>query len=105
MEIIMNIRLAIYAAGFALLLGTGATLAQDVVITPERETVIREYVHKKPLASIELPGVELNVGTPLPETVELYEIEAPDIEYRYVVVDGRTVLVDPETRQIVGFVD
>ncbi|WP_366930998.1 DUF1236 domain-containing protein [Mesorhizobium sp.] len=25
----------------------------------------------------------------------------PDVQYRYVVVDGRTVLVDPSTRRVV----
>ncbi|TIT82688.1 MAG: DUF1236 domain-containing protein, partial [Mesorhizobium sp.] len=60
---------------------------------------IREYVKKKPLASVALPGVELNIGTTLPDTVELYEV--PDVQYRYVVIDNRTVLVDPGTRKII----
>ncbi|TIP79244.1 MAG: DUF1236 domain-containing protein, partial [Mesorhizobium sp.] len=38
-----------------------------------------------------------------PETVELHEV--PDVEYRYVVVDNRTVLVDPGTRRIVKIID
>lgn len=87
----------------ALILASSAGLAgaQTVVIQPEQETVIREYVKKKPLASISIPGVELNVGTSVPDTVELHTIEAPNVSYRYVVVDGRTVLVDPGTRKIV----
>lgn len=52
---------------------------------------------KKPMASLSLPGVEVNIGTALPDTVELYEV--PDVQYRYVIVDGRTVLVDPGTPQ------
>jgi hypothetical protein len=87
------------AAGFLLLTGIGGAAAQDVVIQPEQDTVIREYVHKQPLASVKIPGVELNVGTALPDTVELHEV--PNVQYRYVVVDGRTVLVDPGTRKIV----
>ncbi|MBD9511502.1 DUF1236 domain-containing protein [Ensifer sp. ENS10] len=87
-------------------LGTSSlALAQTVIVTPEQETVVREYVKKKPLASIKLPGVELNVGSALPETVELHTIDAPDINYRYVVVDNRTVLVDPGTRKIVRVID
>jgi hypothetical protein len=69
------------------------------VVQPEQQTVIREYVHKNPLASIKLPGVELNLGTRLPDTVELREV--PNVKYRYTVIDGRTVLVDPETHEIV----
>jgi hypothetical protein len=87
------------AAGFALIGGASAALAQDVIIVPEQETVIREYVQKEPLVSIDLPGVELNIGSPIPDTVELREI--PEVQYRYVVVDGQTVLVDPGTRRIV----
>src|SRR5258707_3741021 len=90
------------AAASLLLAGVGAAAAQDVIIQPEQETVIREYVHKQPLASVKIPGVELNVGTALPDTVELREV--PDVQYRYVVVDGQTVLVDPGTRRIVKII-
>lgn len=103
------------AAGLLLLAGTGIAAAQDtvvvqpqpdaVVIQPQQETVIREYVQKQPLASIDLPGIELNVGTPIPDTVELQAIDVPDVQYRYVVVDNHTVLVDPGTRKIVQVID
>ena len=89
-------------AGLMMCAGIAVAAAQDVIIAPEQETVIREYVQKKPLASISVPGVELNIGSTLPETVELHTFEdVPDVEYRYVVVDDRTVLVDPGTRKIV----
>ncbi|MCV3205549.1 DUF1236 domain-containing protein [Mesorhizobium sp. YC-39] len=100
----MRKQLSSAAAGILLLVGVSAAAAQDViVIQPEQDTVIREYVKKKPMASFSLPGVELNIGTALPDTVELYEV--PDVQYRYVVVDGRTVLVDPSTRKIVKVYD
>ena len=93
-------------AGFMLLGSAGLALAQTtVVVSPEQEVVVREYVKKKPLASISVPGVELNIGTALPETVELHTIDAPDVKYRYVVVDNRTVLVEPETRKIIRILD
>ncbi|RWM23153.1 MAG: DUF1236 domain-containing protein [Mesorhizobium sp.] len=98
----MRMHLSTAAAGFLLLAGVGAVAAQDVIIAPEQETVIKEYVKKQPLASVEIPGVELNIGSTLPETVELHEI--PDVEYRYVVVDNRTVVVDPGTRKIVKII-
>ncbi|CAH2408244.1 hypothetical protein MES5069_660030 [Mesorhizobium escarrei] len=63
-----------------LLAGIGVAAAQDVIIEPEQETVIREYVKKQPLASVNLPGVELNIGSTLPETVQLHEV--PDTKYR-----------------------
>jgi hypothetical protein len=98
----MRMYLSTAAAGFLLLAGVGAAAAQDVIIAPEQETVIREYVEKQPLASVEIPGVELNIGSTLPDTVELHEV--PDVEYRYVVVDNQTVVVDPGTRKIVKII-
>jgi hypothetical protein len=99
----MRMYLPTAAAGFLLLAGVGAAAAQDVIIAPEQETVIREYVEKQPLASVEIPGVELNIGSTLPDTVELHEV--PDVEYRYVVVDNQTVVVDPGTRKIVKIIE
>jgi hypothetical protein len=102
------------ATGLALLAGIGVATAdevivvpsqQEVVVSPQQQTVIREYVHKHPLASINLLGVELNVGSTLPDTVELQPIEVPDVQYRYAVVGDHTVLVDPATHRIVQVID
>ncbi|TIO04314.1 DUF1236 domain-containing protein [Mesorhizobium sp.] len=101
----MKIHLVPAAAGLVLLAGVGVATADQVIVTPEQQTVVREYVHKHPLASISLLGVELNVGSTLPDTVELQPIDVPDVEYRYVVVDNHTVLVDPGTRRIVQVID
>ena len=93
-------------AAVALTAGLTVASAQDVIITPEQDTVVREYVQKKPLASISVPGVELNIGSTLPETVEVHRfVDVPDVEYEYVVVDNRTVLVEPGTRRIVKIYD
>ncbi len=94
------------AAAIALAATMTFAAAQDVIITPEQDVVVREYVKKKPLASIALPGVELNIGSTLPETVEVYRFEeSPDLKYEYVVIDNRTVLVEPGTRRIVKVYD
>ncbi|TPM26953.1 DUF1236 domain-containing protein [Mesorhizobium sp. B2-3-5] len=71
-------------AAVLLLAGVGAATGEDVVIQPEQETVIKEYVKKQPLASVKIPGVELNVGSALPDTVELHEV--PNVKYRYTVI-------------------
>lgn len=103
----MKTLLPIYAV-CAMLAGVGVTYAQDtvvvptqrpVVIEPEQKTVIREYVRKNPVASINVLGLELNLGSRVPETVTLHEV--PDTRYRYTVIDNQTVLVDPETHEIV----
>ena len=99
----MKMHITSAAAGFLLLAGIGAAAAEDVVIAPEQETVIKEYVHKQPLASVKLPGVQLSIGSTLPDTVELHEV--PNVKYRYVVVDNRTVIVDPGTRKIVKVIE
>ena len=88
----------------SLALGAGLAsqaFAQTVVISPDQETVIREYVTTHKVAPVEVTGVDIVVGSTLPETVELHAIDVPDVSYRYVVVDGRTLLVDPGTRKIV----
>jgi len=99
----MKTHLVPAAAGLVLLAGIGAATADQVIVTPEQQTVIREYVHRHPLASINLLGVELNVGSTLPDTVELQSV--PDVQYKYVVVGDHTVLVDPGTRRIVQVID
>jgi hypothetical protein len=104
-EKVMRLHLPTAIAAAFLFATAGIAAAQTVVIQPEQEVVIREYVKKKPLVSIDLPGVELNVGTRLSNEVELHAVEVPDVNYQYVVVGGRTVLVDPGTREIIHVMD
>jgi hypothetical protein len=93
-------------AGLALVAGMGASFAKDVVVLkPEQQTVVREYIHKQKLASVSLLGVELNIGTALPDTVELHAIDVPDVRYKYTVVGDHAVLVDPDTRKVVQIVE
>jgi len=92
-------------AGIVLLGGLQIASAETVVIAPEQETVIREYVKKKPIASIDLPGIELNIGSTVPDTVEVYKIEDPTVTYSYTVVGNRTYVVEPGTRKIVKILD
>lgn len=83
----------------------GAATAQTVIIEPEQEMLIRQYIEKQPVASVDLPDVELAVGEALPATVELHAIDVPEVEYRYVAVNGRSVIVEPQTRRIVRVLD
>jgi hypothetical protein len=98
----MKIHLTSAVAGLLLLGGAGFAVAQDVVIAPEQETVIREYVTTQQVAPAEVPAdVQITVGSTLPDTVELHTLDVPDVNYSYVVVGGQTVLVEPDTRKIV----
>jgi hypothetical protein len=98
----MRIDLTSAVAGLLLLGGAGLAAAQAVVIAPEQETVIREYVTKQQVAPAEVPAdVQITVGSTLPDTVELHTLDVPDVKYSYVVVGNQTVLVEPDTRKIV----
>lgn len=77
--------------------------SETIIIQPEQRTVIREYVIKNPVASVEILGLEPNLGTRVPDTVELYEV--PEVDYRYGVVEGRTIVVDPVTNEIVDIIE
>jgi len=103
----MNIRHTLIAAS-ALALAAGAASAQTILIQPEQETVIREYIVAHPAPVVELPdGVAVEVGTTLPEVVEVVPVEVPDFEprYSYVRVDDRTLVVEPETRRVLYILD
>lgn len=106
----MNKRLIGTAAGITMLLGVGPALAQTVIeITPEQErtvytTITRERVRTPPPADF-----RVGVGVEVPATVELYEVPAtvdvaPVRRYRYTVVGGQVVLVDPGTRKVVRII-
>jgi hypothetical protein len=95
-------------AAMLLLAGTGMAAAQDVIVTPEQQIVIREYVVREQVEPIAPPpGIEIMVGTTLPDTVEVQPLDVPDIDtrYEYVVIEDRTVLVEPETRRIVQIIE
>jgi uncharacterized protein YraI len=59
---------------------------------------VRTYVLENRYDPIDFEG-EIVIGSTIPEAVEIREI--PDYEYRYVYVDGRPVIVEPETRRVV----
>jgi hypothetical protein len=59
-------RHAFVATTLAMLL-SGSAFAQDIVVSPEQETVIREYVTKHKVAPADVTGVEIAVGATLPE--------------------------------------
>jgi hypothetical protein len=82
--------------------GASVAAADTVVIKPEQRTVIQEYVHKNPVASVNVLGLELSLGAKVPDKVVLHEV--PDVKYRYAVIDNQTVLVDPDTHEIVEIV-
>jgi len=121
----IDFRHAVVAA--ALLAGAGAASAQTTIITREPattgtavittgrveltpvqrrtvyRTIVRERINPAP------PTVSYEVGTRVPESVQLYAVpqalavEVPEVRtYKYMVVNGRVVLVDPATSEVVA---
>jgi len=90
-----------------LLAGTAFAAAQDVVITSDQETVVREYVKTNPVVVERPSNFELIVGAIVPDILkpgELAENTLPT-RYQYVVIDGRTALIEPQTRRVVHIID
>lgn len=101
----MHLRATIAAT--ILLAGTAFAAAQSVVITPEQEVVVREYVKTNPVVVERPSNFELILGAVIPDIFkpgELAENTLPD-RYQYVVIDGRTALIDPQTRKVVHIID
>lgn len=92
---------------FALLAGTALATAQTVVVTPEQETVVREYVKTNPVVVDRPSNFELVVGAIIPDILKPGELADNTLptRYQYVVIDGRTALIDPQTRAIVHIMD
>ena len=94
-------------AATILLAGTAFAAAQTVVITPEQETVIRQYVTANPVVVDRPSNFELVLGAIIPDILkpgELAENTLPT-KYQYIVIDGRTALIDPGTRKVVHIMD
>ncbi|HMF23088.1 MAG TPA: DUF1236 domain-containing protein [Pseudolabrys sp.] len=110
----------------ALLAGASTAGAQTTVITREpvesrtvvtteplqltpvqRRTIYRTIVRERVAPA--QPTVEYRVGSRVPEGVQIYSVpqevavEVPAIRpYKYMVVNGRVVLIDPSTSEVVA---
>ncbi|WP_395447904.1 DUF1236 domain-containing protein [Aminobacter sp. UC22_36] len=87
---------------------TGSGLyAETIVLEPEQQTIVREYVIAHPVTPVQPPpDFQVVVGAVVPDIVEITPLDAPDLgaTYSYVVIDQQTVLVDPGTRKIVQII-
>ncbi len=119
---------AVAATAATLLAGASAALAQTTVITQEpvqsrtvvttvapvqrtpvqRQTIYRTIV-REPVAAQPQATVEYRVGTRIPVSTQLYTVpqevavEVPAIRsYKYMVVNGQVLLVDPATSEVVA---
>src|SRR4249920_2058734 len=87
--------------------GGTAVIDDDLGIAVDRRPAFREYVVRERVPSYAIPD-RVVVGGVLPETgVTYYDVPQSFAvtPYRYTVVNGRTVLVEPRTRRIVQVVE
>ena len=82
-----------------------------VELSPEQRTIIQRRVVRERRVVAPAPQLELRVGAPIPQTVELYPlpeevyVEVPTVKrYRYFQVHNQVVLVDPDTSEIVEII-
>ncbi|CAL75889.1 conserved hypothetical protein; putative signal peptide [Bradyrhizobium sp. ORS 278] len=88
--------------------GRGVVVEEDApVITVERRPEFREYVVRERVPNYVIPD-RVVVGTVLPESgVTYYDVPQRfgATPYRYTVVNGETVLVEPRSRRIIQVVE
>lgn len=84
---------------------------ETVELTPDQRTTIYQTITREPRGAITRPGVRLRPGDRIQESVELHEMprtviaEVPVVRrYRYLVVNGEVLLVDPETSEVVEII-
>lgn len=78
---------------------TGARVGSAITKPPSR---VRGYVSRQsgPSVTTVRPVV---IGQPVPGAVDLYQV--PNSSYRYGVVDGRRVIVEPGSRRVIDVVE
>ncbi|MGX1786102.1 DUF1236 domain-containing protein [Bosea sp. NPDC055332] len=75
-------------------------------ITTEQQGKVRAYVVKEKPASVKVTE-SVAVGTALPSSVTLQALPA-DVgvtQYRYAIVNDKTVLVEPSSRKIIQIIE
>lgn len=77
----------------------GAAIGGAAGASAEPDPAVRTYITTQTVEPVTLEG-DLVIGAGVPDVVPLYEVsEYPD--YRHARINGRDVLIDPETRQII----
>lgn len=87
--------------------GSTVVVDQGGGIIAEQRPAFREYVVREAVPTFTVPD-RIVVGTVLPEAgVTVYDVPQRfgGTPYRYTVVNGATVLVEPKSRRIVQVID
>ena len=87
--------------------GNTVVIEQDGGLVADQRPAFREYVIEQRVPAYTVPD-RISIGTVLPESgVTYYDVPQRfgSTPYRYTVVNGSTVLVEPRSRRIVQVVD
>ena len=87
--------------------GNTVVIEKDGGLIAEQRPAFREYVVREAVPTFTIPD-RVVVGTVLPETgITYYDVPQRfgTTTYRYTVVNGETVLVEPRSRRIVEVLD
>jgi hypothetical protein len=87
--------------------GPGVAVTESEGIAVDQRPAFREYVVRERVPTYTIPD-RVVVGTVLPEAgVTTYDVPQTfgATPYRYTVVNGETVLVEPRSRRIVQVID
>jgi Protein of unknown function (DUF1236) len=87
--------------------GGVAGAAVGGALTADQSTKVKTYVVKEKRPSVKVTE-KVAVGETLPSSVQFYAIPADvgvQTQYRYTVVNDRTVLVDPGTRKVIQVIE
>ena len=87
--------------------GGAVAVDENAGIAIDQRPAFREYVIRERVPNYSIPD-RIIIGGVLPETgVTYYDVPQTfgATPYRYTVVNGRTILVEPRTRRIVQVID
>jgi hypothetical protein len=87
--------------------GGTAVVGEHQGIAPDRRSAFREYIERERVPDFTI-SERVVVGAVLPEVgVTYYDVPQTfgSTPYRYTVVNGQTILVEPRSRRIVQVVD
>jgi hypothetical protein len=104
MKLFLATAMAVMISGAVFAQETTTTTTKTVVVTPEQESAITSYVTKEKRTIVVAPaGFVASNGVVVPQTIEIHSFpsEVGVTNYSYSTIGGQTVLIDPQTRQIV----
>jgi hypothetical protein len=87
--------------------GRGVVVERGAGIAADQRSAFRDYVVEQRVPTFTVPG-RIVVGTVLPEAgITYYDVPQRfgPTTYRYTVVNGETLLVEPRSRRIVEVLD